>query len=390
MTPSITHTAPAQKAPAPQAAGKPQAGSKQEFAQMLSEQQAVADDGGTCLPATAQAATNHAQGREKTAAKGERSESKKSAKTDQAGQVDDAEAQSKTDDAAAAEETPADLLQALQLNAPPDAVKPDAGKGEAREADAEEGVQGLLGKSAKASRPGVAGDALGKGALALQSRGDDQTDVRGARGDAGQLDGSKAKTADAKADAAWQAVAERAAITEPSARRELPTVNAAGQLEHMAQPLRTAEASASTQASIAAPANSAEFPQALGVEISVLARDGVQHAELQLNPAEMGPISVRIALDGAQARVEFGAEVAATRQIIENSLPELASAMRDAGFTLSGGGVHSQARGRDENASGQPRGGQGGSPNAALVDANDPAARRVNARVSAGGVDLYA
>jgi flagellar hook-length control protein FliK len=122
--------------------------------------------------------------------------------------------------------------------------------------------------------------------------------------------------------------------------------------------------------------------------VSVLARDGIQQAELHLNPAEMGPISVQIALDGTQAQVNFGADVAATREILENGLPELAASLRDAGFTLSGGGVHSQARGRGDGENGS-RGDPERTASQGPAEVEAPARRSV-ARVSAGGVDLYA
>ena len=105
---------------------------------------------------------------------------------------------------------------------------------------------------------------------------------------------------------------------------------------------------------VATAAHAPEFREALGVQVSLLARDGVQSAELHLNPAEMGPISVRIVMDGAQARVDFGADSAATRELIETGLPELATALRDAGFTLAGGGVSQHSPGS-----------QGGSQNSA-------------------------
>jgi len=119
----------------------------------------------------------------------------------------------------------------------------------------------------------------------------------------------------------------------------------------------------------------------------VLARDGVQRAELHLHPADMGPVSVQITLDGAQARVDFGADIAATRHVIENGLPELASALRDAGLTLTGGGVSSHARGRDEagrEAANGGRRGAGAGPDA------EPAAPARQRAVALGGVDLYA
>ncbi|HJV59998.1 MAG TPA: flagellar hook-length control protein FliK, partial [Albitalea sp.] len=140
---------------------------------------------------------------------------------------------------------------------------------------------------------------------------------------------------------------------------------------------------------LATPATSPEFREALGVQVSVLARDGVHRAELHLNPADMGPISVQIALDGTQAQVDFGADSLATRQIIESGLPELAAALRDAGFTLSGGGVSQHPRGGAEGgaAAGSPRAG-----NSRRVDgaSEGSATRRQSIRVPQGAVDLYA
>src|SRR5205814_8829590 len=111
-------------------------------------------------------------------------------------------------------------------------------------------------------------------------------------------------------------------------------------------------ANAPASIAMSTPATAPEFREALGVQVSVLARDGVQHAELHLNPADMGPISVQIALTGTQAQVDFGADSFATRQIIESGLPELAAALRDAGFTPAGGGGSQPPRGRHQGASG--------------------------------------
>jgi flagellar hook-length control protein FliK len=143
---------------------------------------------------------------------------------------------------------------------------------------------------------------------------------------------------------------------------------------------------------IAAPIAAPEFAQVLGLQMSVLARDGIQRAELQLNPAEMGPVSVQIVMDGTQARVDFGADLAATRQAIEAGLPELASALRDAGFTLAGGGVsqHSGGRSHADEAGDGGSSGRRHRPEASLLDDAvsrvSAAARRV---VSAGGIDLF-
>ena len=176
-----------------------------------------------------------------------------------------------------------------------------------------------------------------------------------------------------------------------------------------ATPTRSLQAAvAPTVVRLAAAVTEPEFAQALGVQISVLASAGVQRAELHLNPADLGPVSVQILLDGKQARVDFGADVAATRAAIEAGLPALAAALSDAGFTLSGGGVSQQSRNRgdaqdggrsaqsdaqsgSQSGSQSPRRGDGsGSGAVGTDDANG--AMRAGARrtVTLGGLDLYA
>lgn len=143
---------------------------------------------------------------------------------------------------------------------------------------------------------------------------------------------------------------------------------------------------------MAVPLESPEFAQAFGLEISTLARDGIQQAELHLNPAEMGPVSVQIALDGEKARIDFGAQAAATRAAIEASLPELAAALRDAGLTLAGGGVSQHGAPRDDGR----RDGRGessarsGSRERADAVAAAPTRPLLRSRAGPGGVDLYA
>ena len=131
-----------------------------------------------------------------------------------------------------------------------------------------------------------------------------------------------------------------------------------------------------------------DFAQVLGMQMSVLAKDGVQRAELHLNPADMGPVSVQIVMDGTQARVDFGADVAATRHAIEAGLPELASALRDAGFTLAGGGVsqHSGSRGGQSTPDDDTRRGARRASDDSVARVST-AARRI---VTNGGLDLYA
>jgi flagellar hook-length control protein FliK len=142
------------------------------------------------------------------------------------------------------------------------------------------------------------------------------------------------------------------------------------------------------------PLDSPTFAPALGLQLSVLARDGIEQARMQLNPESMGPISVQLSVAGTQVNIDFVASQAPTREALQQSMPELASAMRDAGFTLTGGGVFQQARdgAPGEQAPGWP-GLPGAGPNAAeAADAEAEggrlgATRRVTPR---GLVDVYA
>ena len=141
-------------------------------------------------------------------------------------------------------------------------------------------------------------------------------------------------------------------------------------------------------ATVSTPVGDPGFHEALAAQVSVFARGGLSKAELHLNPAELGPVSVHITMIGDQARVDFGADRAQTRQVIEAGWAELATSLQDAGFTLSGGGVSEQAgRQASEREAARPSGRANRS-----AEADDaPVMSIVAARPRAGSaLDLYA
>lgn len=183
--------------------------------------------------------------------------------------------------------------------------------------------------------------------------------------------------------------------TSPEIGKTMPFAPSALRTEAMQAPSGlptpdTAQSSStsSVDATVATPLTSPDFVQAFAVQVSVLVRDGVHSAELHLNPVETGPVSVRIVVEGSRARIDFGADALATRQAIEAGLPELASALRDAGFTLQGGGVSQHARDPNGDAgSGDKSAGRRGPLGSDETRAAPVSHRRI---VTAGGVDLYA
>jgi flagellar hook-length control protein FliK len=141
---------------------------------------------------------------------------------------------------------------------------------------------------------------------------------------------------------------------------------------------------------VATPLHQPGFAPALGTRITTLIKDGIERASIRLNPAEMGPVAVQLALEGTQVRVEMSADMAATRQVLEQALPSLASAMKDAGFTLTGGGVFQQPQDRqdaNDRAMGNPSSGMATDGTDAALDA--VSAGRGPARPQ-GLVDLFA
>ena len=149
-------------------------------------------------------------------------------------------------------------------------------------------------------------------------------------------------------------------------------------------------AAAPFHAALTVALGSPEFAPALSTQVSMLARNGIGEARLHLHPAELGPINVQIELDGQRAKVNMSAEHALTRQALEQALPTLASALREAGLTLSGGGVfqHPPQQGQ--------RGGQGGqdTPHGHAqrghLAADGEQRPELRVRVQQGAVDLYA
>ena len=132
--------------------------------------------------------------------------------------------------------------------------------------------------------------------------------------------------------------------------------------------------------------------------------DGTMTAELHLNPAEMGPINIKIALDGQNAQIDFAAAALETRQALEASMPLLSSALDEVGLSLTGGGVSSQAQqqgfsqafsqsGGAQSGGSSPDGRSTGRVGRTGPDGQDePVTRSVNvARLTQkGGLDLYA
>ncbi|TVP50487.1 MAG: flagellar hook-length control protein FliK [Halomonas sp.] len=102
------------------------------------------------------------------------------------------------------------------------------------------------------------------------------------------------------------------------------------------------------QATLSAPVTSNAWPQQLGQQlVQISQRGGEQHVKLQLNPAELGPLSISLKFSEQGAQAHFLSAHAQVRQVLEQAIPQLREALAEQGISLGETSVGEQ---RDPNA----------------------------------------
>lgn len=77
------------------------------------------------------------------------------------------------------------------------------------------------------------------------------------------------------------------------------------------------------------------WSRVLSSRVIWMAREGVQQASLKLNPANMGPVEVKLHMHHDQATINFIAQHAATRDALEQALPRLRESFQENGMELA-------------------------------------------------------
>lgn len=144
------------------------------------------------------------------------------------------------------------------------------------------------------------------------------------------------------------------------------TLNSAG--EHSAATLKADVGSSVNGAlrsplapALDTPIDSPQWKTDFSQRILMMTKDGVQTAEVRLNPPHLGPIEVRITLTEDHASVNFSAHHTMTRDAIEGAMPRLRELFQSNGLTLSDAQVFDQSA-REQRDKRQPgaRYGNGG------------------------------
>jgi len=207
--------------------------------------------------------------------------------------------------------------------------------------------------SAGASRSGVNADPLPQTAAQSSGQTVQTSDAQAAPGAATTgaanlnaladvqklISGLTGSGADADADADGGTVTETPtthATTDGAGSTDAAQAAAALQSSSLT---RAGASLGTTTLSIQSAVGSAAFADEVSSRVTSLAQSGITQAQLQLNPADLGPVQVHITMQSGQASVWFGATHADTRAALEQSLPRLREMFAGAGLPLTDSGV---------------------------------------------------
>ncbi|MBL1270116.1 MAG: flagellar hook-length control protein FliK [Halomonas sp.] len=149
-----------------------------------------------------------------------------------------------------------------------------------------------------------------------------------------------------------------------------------------------------TAATLATPVTSPAWSQQLGQQlVQISKRGGEQHVQMQLNPAELGPLSISLKFGEQGAQAHFLSAHAQVRQVLEQAIPQLREALAEQGISLGDTSVGEQ-RAPNDQAFAQSSGKQGtrAGGESGEIGSDDPLPQNTESGSLTldGRVDLYA
>ena len=92
------------------------------------------------------------------------------------------------------------------------------------------------------------------------------------------------------------------------------------------------------------------WSQVMSSRVVWMAKEGVQQAELRMNPANLGPVEVKLHVQNDQASVTFLAQQGTTREALEQALPRLRESFAESGLQLANAEVGEQQHQQQEQS----------------------------------------
>lgn len=109
-------------------------------------------------------------------------------------------------------------------------------------------------------------------------------------------------------------------------------------------------------ASVQYPPETPEWKQSVSQHIAIFSRNGLHNAEIRLHPEELGSLHISLRVHQDQAQVHIVSEHALVRQAMEHAMPQLRTAMAEAGLQLGQASVGADNPYADANAHGEQQG----------------------------------
>ena len=120
-----------------------------------------------------------------------------------------------------------------------------------------------------------------------------------------------------------------------------------------AAPGSAANAPTPLQAALAAQVGTPAWNTELGQQIVWMVGDQQQVAEIHVNPPNLGPLDIKLTIDGAQTTALFSSPHSEVREAVEAALPRLREVLADSGIMLGNASVTADTP-RDGRAFAEP------------------------------------
>lgn len=202
----------------------------------------------------------------------------------------------------------------------------------------------------------------------------------------------------AQAAQAPSALPDTAAIaTASTSLADAPDPSATPFVIQGATPAQAAPSTASPALPLSAPQapvpqlHGDAFADDIGTHVQWLAGQKIGHAHIRIAPQELGPVEIRLRLDGDRISADFSSAQPEVRQALESSLPRLREMLGQHGFQLAHAGVgqqsHSPQDGNRQASGGGDNSHDSGDAHADTGTGGLPAPSRILGR---GLLDAYA
>lgn len=113
------------------------------------------------------------------------------------------------------------------------------------------------------------------------------------------------------------------------------------------------EQSAKVMNRIEVPVNQAGWGEAVGSRLMMMVNGKIQSANIQIKPAELGPIEIKVSINQDQATVHFVANNSTVRDAIEDAFPRLKEMFSQNGLSLADANVSEQSSQQSSNQNDQ-------------------------------------